>query len=68
MRMAILCQIHPFLFFLLLRTLYGLISQYFLFFNKFGIILTFRGLFQAIESNKPSKIYMFLKIKGFLMK
>ena len=46
----------------------GKSSQYFLILNKFGIILTFRGLFQAIESNKPSKIYMFLAIKGFLMK
>ena len=48
------------LIFLVLSALYGSISQYFLFLNKFGIILTFRGLFQAIKSNKPSKIYIFL--------
>ena len=58
--------------FLVLRALYGSISQYFLFINKFGIILTFRGLFQAIKSNKPSKknIFFFkltLKGAGFLV-
>ena len=46
--------------FLMLRALYGSITQNLLFLNKFWIILTFRGLFQVIESNKPSKIYIFL--------
>jgi hypothetical protein len=30
--------------------------------------LTFRGLFQVIKSNKPSNIFFFLEIRGFLMK
>ena len=50
---------------LMLHALYGPISQYFLFLNKFGIILTFRGLFQAVKSNKPSKNIFFFKLKVF---
>ena len=49
----------------MLRALYGSISQYFLFLNKFGIILNFRGLFQAVKSNKPSKKLFFFKSKVF---
>ena len=51
---------NPSLFiFLMLRALYGSISQHFLFLYKFWIILTFRGLFQVIKSNNPSKMYIF---------
>ena len=49
----------------MLRALYGSITQNLLFLNKFWIILTFRGLFQVIESNKPSKMYFFFKLKVF---
>ena len=45
--------------FMMLRAIYGSISQNILFLNKFWIILTFRGLFQVIKNNKPSKIYIF---------
>ena len=38
----------------MLHAIYGLISEHLLFFNKFRIILNFRGLFQVIKSNKPS--------------
>ena len=51
--------------FLVLRALYGSISQYFLFLNEFGIILTFRGLLQAVKSNKPSKKTFFFKLNVF---
>ena len=51
---------NPSLFiFLMFHALYGSISQHLLFLNKFWIILTFRGLFQVIKSNKPSKMYIF---------
>ena len=49
----------------MLRALYGSITQNLLFLNKFWIILTYRGLFQVIESNKPSKIYIFFKLEVF---
>jgi hypothetical protein len=51
--------------FFMLRALYGSITQNLLFLNKFWIILIFRGLFQVIESNKPSKNIFFLKLKVF---
>jgi hypothetical protein len=46
--------------FFMFRALYGSITQNLLFLNKVWIILTFSGLFQVIESSKPSKIYIFL--------
>jgi hypothetical protein len=49
----------------MLRALYGSITQNLLFLNKFWIILTFRGLFQVIESNKPSKKIFLFKLKVF---
>jgi hypothetical protein len=49
----------------MLHTLYGPITQNLLFLDKFWIILTFRGLFQVIESNKPSKNIFFFKLKVF---
>ena len=51
--------------FLILHVLYGSICQHFLFPNKFWIILTFRGLFQVIKNNKPSKYIFFFKLKVF---
>jgi hypothetical protein len=49
----------------MLRALYGSITQNLLLLDKFWIILTFRGLFQVIESNKPSKNIFFFKLKVF---
>ena len=49
----------------MLRAPYGSITQHLLFLNEIWIILTFRCLFQVIKSNKPSKIYIFFKLKIF---
>ena len=49
----------------MLRAPYGSITQQLLFLNEIWIILTFRGLFQVIKSNKPSKIHDFFKSKVF---
>ena len=49
----------PVFIFLMLRALYGSISQDLMFHTKFWAILTFRGLFQVIKSNRPSKMYIF---------
>ena len=45
--------------FSMLRALYDLISQYFLFLNKFGIISTFGVLPDKMKSDKLSKINVF---------
>jgi hypothetical protein len=49
----------------MLRALYGAFTQNLLFLNKLWLILTFRGLFQVIKSNKPSKKCFFFKLKVF---
>ena len=48
----------------MLHTLYGSITQHLLLLNKFWIILSFRGLFQVMKSNKPSKKMFFCKLNG----
>ena len=48
----------------MLRALYGAFTQNLLLLNKFWLILTFRGLFQAIKK-KSSKNVFFFKLKFF---
>ena len=45
--------------FLMLRALYGSISENLLFLNEFWLFLTFSSLFWVIISNKSSKTYIF---------
>ena len=45
--------------FLMLRALYGWISENLLFLNEFWLFLTFSSLLQVIKSNKPSNTCIF---------
>ena len=45
--------------FLMLRALYGLISENLLFLNEFWLFLTISSLLWVIKSNKPSKTFIF---------
>ena len=49
----------------MLRAPYGSITQHLLFLNEIWIILTFKCLFQVINSNNHQKYTFFFKLKVF---